>query len=103
MQVTEHIHAKKIPFKLTVSPERTVDRFVYAYLIFGKQICLIDCGVSASEAMFFDYVKKMGRDPQEISMLVLTHSHPDHIGASRAVKREDRMPGRSPRRCAAVD
>lgn len=88
MQVTEHIHAIKIPFKLTVSPERTVDRFVYAYLIFGKQICLIDCGVSASEAMIFDYVREAGRDPQEISMLVLTHSHPDHIGASRAVKGE---------------
>lgn len=88
MQVTEHIHAIKIPFKLLVSPDRTVDRFVYAYLIFGKQICLIDCGVSSSEDMIFDYVRKAGRDPQEISMLVLTHSHPDHIGASRAVKRE---------------
>ena len=88
MQVTEHIHAIKIPFKLSVSPGKTVDRFVYAYLIFGKQICLIDCGVFSSEAMIFDYVKKMGRDPQEISMLVLTHSHPDHIGASRSVKKE---------------
>ena len=88
MQVTDHIHAIKIPFKLTVGPGRTVDRFVYVYLIFGKQICLIDCGVSASEAIIFDYVRKAGRDPHEISMVVLTHSHPDHIGASRAVKRE---------------
>lgn len=88
MQVTDHIHAIKIPFELSIGPDRTVDRFVYAYLIFGKKICLIDCGVSSSEVMIFDYVRKMGRNPEEISMLVLTHSHPDHIGASRVLKRE---------------
>ena len=51
MQVTEHIHALKIPFKLRVGPDKTVDRFVFAYLIFGDQICLIDSGVAGSEAM----------------------------------------------------
>jgi len=87
MQITEHIHAIKIPFKLLVSPGRTLDRFVYAYLIYGKGICLIDCGVASSKIIIFDYLKRTGRDPKEISMLVLTHSHPDHIGGSQAVRR----------------
>ena len=88
MQITEHIHAIKIPFELQVNDEKTLDRFVYAYLIYGKQICLIDCGVSSSDSIIFDYLKKTGRDPEEISMLVLTHSHPDHMGGSPAIKRQ---------------
>ena len=88
MQVTEHIHAIKIPFKLSVEPGKTVDRFVYAYLILGKEICLIDAGVSSAEKMIFDYVRELDRDSKEISMLVLTHSHPDHIGGCQGVVRE---------------
>jgi hydroxyacylglutathione hydrolase len=88
MKVTEHIHAIKIPFKLMVSEGKTLDRFVYAYLIYGESICLIDSGVSGSHSMIFDYVKRTGRDPKEISILVLTHAHPDHIGGAQAVKKE---------------
>jgi hydroxyacylglutathione hydrolase len=86
MKVTEHIHALKIPFKLRVGPDKTLDRFVFAYLIFGDQICLIDSGVAGSETIILDYIKKAGRDPREISRLVFTHSHADHIGGSRAIK-----------------
>ena len=88
MQVTEHIHALKIPFKLRVGPAKTVDRFVFVYLIFGDQICLIDCGIAGSEAIILDYIKQAGRDPREITRLVFTHSHPDHIGASQALKKQ---------------
>jgi len=88
MKVTEHIHAIRIPFQLEVGSGKTLDRFVYAFLIYGERICLIDAGVSSSKGIIFDYVKKTGRDPEEISLLVLTHSHPDHIGGAPAVKRE---------------
>jgi hydroxyacylglutathione hydrolase len=88
MQITEHIHALKIPFKLRVGPDKTLDRFVFAYLIFGDQICLIDSGVAGAEVLILDYIKKAGRDPREITRLVFTHSHPDHIGGSRAIKKQ---------------
>ena len=88
MKVTERIHALKIPFKLRVGPDKTLDRFVFAYLIFGDQICLIDSGVAGSEAIILDYVKQAGRDPREITRLVFTHSHADHIGGSRAIKEQ---------------
>ena len=88
MQVTESIHALKIPFKLRIGPDKTVDRFVFAYLIFGDQICLIDGGVAGSEAIIFDYIKQAGRDPRELANFVFTHSHPDHIGAGRAIKKQ---------------
>ena len=88
MQVTEHIHALKIPFKLRVGPDITVDRFVFAYLIFGDQICLIDSGVAGSETMILEYIKKAGRDPQDIARIIFTHSHADHIGGGQALKKQ---------------
>jgi glyoxylase-like metal-dependent hydrolase (beta-lactamase superfamily II) len=88
MQVTESIHALKIPFKLRVGPDKTVDRFVFAYLIFSDQICLIDSGVAGSEARILDYIKNAGRDPGEINRIVFTHSHADHIGAGSALKKQ---------------
>lgn len=87
MQVTEHVHAIKIPFKLQVSPKVTMDRFVYCYLIYGKKICMIDCGVKSSEWIIMDYLRKTGRKPEEISMLVLTHAHPDHVGGGQVIQR----------------
>lgn len=85
MQITEHIHALKIPFYV-VTPQGKIPRFVYVYLIYGKRICLIDSGVASSDALIFDYIRKTGKSPEDITLLVLTHSHPDHIGAAQAIK-----------------
>lgn len=38
MQITERIHAIKIPFTLPISPEMNVDRFAFVYLVFGEKI-----------------------------------------------------------------
>jgi glyoxylase-like metal-dependent hydrolase (beta-lactamase superfamily II) len=86
MHVTEHIHAVKIPFQLTTPAGTRIDRFVYVYLIYGETICLIDSGVAGSEQVIFDYVRQTDRRSDEIATLVLTHAHPDHIGAARAIK-----------------
>lgn len=86
MQVTDHIHALRIPFKIPISPEKVIDRDVYSYIIFGEKITLIDSGVTGAEKIIFDYIRKNGRDPQEISVVILSHSHPDHIGSVKAIK-----------------
>jgi hydroxyacylglutathione hydrolase len=86
MQVTKSIHALKMPFQVPIGPGKAIDRFVYVYLIYGERICLIDTGVASSEKTIFDYVRQTGRKPEEISLLLLTHSHPDHIGAAAAVR-----------------
>ncbi|MGE5800249.1 MAG: MBL fold metallo-hydrolase [Syntrophaceae bacterium] len=86
MQITEHVHALRIPFQVHLPSGVTLERFVYAYLILDKRICLIDSGVATAETVIFKYLEKAGRKPQEIDLLVLTHSHPDHIGAARAIR-----------------
>lgn len=63
----------------------TLNRFVYAYLIYDERICLIDSGVAGSSDVIFDYIQKTGRSPQELSTLVFTHAHPDHIGGALSI------------------
>ncbi len=86
MQITDHIHALKTHFQLVFSPERIVQRSVYVYLIFGEQVHLIDCGVKGADQQIFAYLEAMGRKKEEIETLVISHSHPDHIGAAVSVK-----------------
>ena len=86
-QVSKHVHSIKIPFELRLGSGKTLDRFVYVYLIYAKQICLIDSGVSGSKDLIFDYIKETGRDPGEIAMMVVTHAHPDHIGGALGVQK----------------
>ena len=88
MQITEHVHGLKLPFKSAAVPGKPADRFAYAFLIYGEQICLIDSGVSASYQLISDYLVNTGRSLQEINILAQTHSHPDHIGSSLTIKKE---------------
>jgi hydroxyacylglutathione hydrolase len=86
MQITDRIHALRIPFKIPIGPEKMIERIVYSYIVFGSEITLIDTGVTGAETVIFDYLRKHGREPAEISLVVLTHSHPDHIGSVKAVR-----------------
>jgi hydroxyacylglutathione hydrolase len=87
MKITETIHAIKHPFRLALGEGRYVDRFVYSYILCGKKICLIDAGVSTTSSILQDYLKKLGRSPEEISFVLLTHAHPDHIGGCLSIKK----------------
>jgi glyoxylase-like metal-dependent hydrolase (beta-lactamase superfamily II) len=86
MLITPSIHALRHPFKIPVAPGIEFNRFVYSYLIFGETIILIDTGVAGREKQIFDYIRSTGRDPSEIALIILTHAHPDHIGAARAIQ-----------------
>ncbi len=88
MQITEHVHALRIPFQVHLPSGVTLERFVYTFLILGTRICLVDSGVATSETVIFETLEKAGRKPREIDLLVLTHSHPDHIGAARAIREQ---------------
>lgn len=86
MQISPSIHALRHPFKIPAAPGITLDRFVYSYIIFGETITLVDTGVAGCEKAIFDTIRSAGCDPSEIALIVLTHAHPDHIGAARAIR-----------------
>jgi len=85
MKVSDHVHALRIPFKITTAGG-TQDRFVYSFIVCGSEIYLIDTGVASSEQLIFDYIKQIGRKHEDISAIILTHSHPDHIGSAKSIK-----------------
>ena len=86
MKLTEKIHLLKLDFEITFSPERKIPRFVNVLLIFGEKITLIDTGVKESEKEIFDYILQHGRKISEIETVILSHSHPDHIGSAAKIK-----------------
>ena len=89
MQIGKKVHALKIPFYVTSPSGMTMERFVYIYLIYGScEICLIDAGVVAAEEVIFDYLRRTNRRISEVTLIIQTHAHPDHIGATRAIKGE---------------
>ena len=87
MKITDTIHAIRHPFRLLLGEGRYVERFVYSYLIVGKTICLVDAGVAATAPLILDTVKELGRSPREISLILLTHAHPDHIGGCAPIRK----------------
>lgn len=88
MQVSKKVHALKIPFNVTSPMGIAIERFVYVYLIYGSEVCLIDTGIAGSEESIFDYLRRTDRRVSDIALVIQSHSHPDHIGATRAIKAE---------------
>jgi glyoxylase-like metal-dependent hydrolase (beta-lactamase superfamily II) len=86
MKITETIHTFKHHFRLALGENQYADRFVYSYILVGEKICLIDAGVMATAPLLLDYLKGIGRSPSQISIVLLTHAHPDHIGGCLAIK-----------------
>lgn len=77
----------KIPFSIPVGPDKRVERFVYSYVIDGDSLCLIDSGVAGAEKVISAALQEIGKNLADIDTLVLTHSHPDHIGAATVIQK----------------
>jgi glyoxylase-like metal-dependent hydrolase (beta-lactamase superfamily II) len=51
------------------------------YVILGKRLVLIDAGLPGNSIIIDRYLKRLGRHLDEVSLVALTHFHPDHVGA----------------------
>jgi hydroxyacylglutathione hydrolase len=87
MRLTDKIHLLKHDFDIMLGPDNRIPRFVNSLVIFGNEITLVDTGVQKSIENIIPYIKQNGRDPSEISTLILSHSHPDHIGSAHKLKK----------------
>lgn len=82
MQINEKLHRIRVNFNVT----KEIERFVYLYIIVSNDIHIIDTGVAGTEKIIEDYLKSISRSINEVKNVLLTHSHPDHIGSANAIK-----------------
>jgi glyoxylase-like metal-dependent hydrolase (beta-lactamase superfamily II) len=87
MQISPNIHILRHDFLVPAAPGKKLERFVYSILIFNDNITLIDSGVKGCHVHIFDYVVGQGRKIDEINCLILSHSHPDHMGSAAQIKK----------------
>lgn len=59
---------------------------VNAFLIEADDLTLIDTGVPGSAPKILDAVRSLGRRPDEIRHILVTHCHGDHSGSLAALK-----------------
>jgi hydroxyacylglutathione hydrolase len=86
MKLTDRIHQLQIDFEINLGREKKIPRFVNVLIIFGDQITLVDTGVKGSEEFIFRYIQQNHRRPGDIATIILSHSHPDHIGSAARIR-----------------
>lgn len=86
MKITDQVHLLKIDFEIAISPDKKLRRFVNVVIIFGDKITLVDTGVKGSEEKIRQYIEAQGRSFAEVETLILSHTHPDHIGSAATIK-----------------
>jgi glyoxylase-like metal-dependent hydrolase (beta-lactamase superfamily II) len=53
------------------------------YLVCEERLTLVDAGLPGSGPLFGRYVAGLGRSLDELTRIVCTHGHPDHVGGVR--------------------
>lgn len=51
-------------------------------------LAVLDTGFPGRERKILDGVRAIGRQPNDVRHIILTHCHPDHIGSAAALQRE---------------
>ncbi|MBN1119278.1 MAG: MBL fold metallo-hydrolase [Bacteroidales bacterium] len=88
MKITRKIHALRHDFKIHLPGGQKLDRWVYSYIVFGDYITLIDTGLKMSYKKIYAYIESQGRHHHEIDKIILSHSHPDHMGSAQKIKKD---------------
>lgn len=67
-------------------------RFVNAYVIRGERSVLVDTGFPGMADILLNELKKRDIFMQDISLIVLTHGHPDHAGSAATLQKRLQVP-----------
>jgi len=86
MKLADKVPLLPLDFEIKLKAQK-INRFVNGLIIFGEKITLIDTGVKGSADKIFNYIKENSRDITDIETIILSHSHPDHIGSAAEIKK----------------
>jgi glyoxylase-like metal-dependent hydrolase (beta-lactamase superfamily II) len=76
--------------RITDQVYRLEDRFVNLYVLDLGKIVLVDTGTRKAEDLIRRGLHELGKDVEDIAVLLLTHHHVDHVGTAAVWKRESR-------------
>jgi len=79
MEIIEGIH------RIDEASKNMAHSNVYL-VINGKELIVIDTGTSGNAKKIVSYIQKIGHQTSEISTIVLTHLHRDHVGSAKELK-----------------
>ena len=51
------------------------------YLLADDKLVLVDTGMPGNADKILNFIKDLGRDPKELTRIIVTHSHIDHVGS----------------------
>lgn len=76
-----------IPVRIPVSALKVVN--VYAFELPGGELALLDTGWDTEESWvsLVDGLRVLGRAPQDVAAVVVSHAHPDHLGLAHRIHR----------------
>lgn len=57
------------------------------YIIDGGELALVDTGAPVDSRLVVRHLRKLGRSPEELGHIFITHFHVDHAGAAAELKR----------------
>jgi len=84
MEISEGIHFIKHPF----TEDSLSSEFTGVTIVLNEEIGIIDTGFpSTPQKYIFPYLKKIGFNPERISLVVNTHCHGDHIGGNLTIQK----------------
>jgi len=66
-------------YQLTIRGSNTI-------LVVEEELTLIDAGLRGSAPQIMNFIQNLGRSPEEISLIIFTHNHVDHVGGLAELK-----------------
>jgi hydroxyacylglutathione hydrolase len=72
----------------TVIPvHHTPLNMVKSFLLIGERVVIIDAGTRGGAKRVVNALQSSGRTPADVSLIVISHSHPDHAAEAAPLKR----------------
>ncbi|MEM2904581.1 MAG: MBL fold metallo-hydrolase [Candidatus Bathyarchaeia archaeon] len=79
MEIAEGVHLIKCPFSRY---------FTSVCALVGDEVTLIDSGMPSSlDEAILPYLNSLGRKPEDVAYVILTHGHFDHCGGAAELKK----------------